>query len=398
MGSGGSKPADDAATAKTAGKAATAAAPKKKAKTPAGKADIPSAMGVGKTSAGKAAASKAADDPPPPAEPDVDPATASGWLGDAIFKGLAASPAQKAKAAAYVKHMETQHAIPYLNTKGLLLAFRRTQQWRIFLHFTDWEGKVTAQAVASLRAKYQWALNQWLSKLKGYNDFPSAEVRVKIFGFVFCKGVEWDASFDAKYGSYPRVSNWTPDGEKTPWTLEAEADGSGKPTPMPMQNFYRKDLDLSRTRVTGYRSDVPDDAVYSPAEWWGAEAKAKHGEGVDGFDTRFWLGTEWNAVAQRHYLRLGGSVTDYAKGTLGVAPKEPKGALPPGEAVLLHEMGHCFFLDDMYDDGKYPRPLPACQCTLKAADTIMFNTGLGLQTMDHVMLRRSWDVQRKKYA
>ena len=61
----------------------------------------------------------------------------------------------------------------------------------------------------------------------------------------------------------------------------------------------------------------------------------------------------------------------------------------------MHEMGHCFFLDDMYDAKKYPKPLANCACSLQRTDTIMFGSA-HVQPLDHAMLRRTWTVQQGK--
>jgi hypothetical protein len=59
------------------------------------------------------------------------------------------------------------------------------------------------------------------------------------------------------------------------------------------------------------------------------------------FLTKFWHKTSWDAVAQRQYLKLGGNVTNY---TLGYTRY----------SVFAHEMGHTFFLDDIFSNSKYP--------------------------------------------
>ena len=104
----------------------------------------------------------------------------------------------------------------------------------------------------------------------------------------------------------------------------------------------------------------------------------------------------WNAVAQRQYLRLGGVYIDFENGILG-----------DRFSVMKHEMGHCLFLDDLYDNGKYPSQFSNCQCVIKSQgkscrcglhprDSIMFNN-TNVTTFDHVMIRRSWKRMKETY-
>ena len=46
-------------------------------------------------------------------------------------------------------------------------------------------------------------------------------------------------------------------------------------------------------------------------------------------------------MAQRQYLKIGGVISDYGTGA-------------NFNSVFTHEMGHCFFHDDIYDPIKYP--------------------------------------------
>ena len=104
----------------------------------------------------------------------------------------------------------------------------------------------------------------------------------------------------------------------------------------------------------------------------------------------------WNAVARRQYLRLGGVYQDFENGVLN-----------DRFSVMKHEMGHCLFLDDLYDDGKYPSRFSNCQCVISSQgkscncelnrrDSIMFNNE-HVTTFDHVMIRRSWKYMKKNY-
>ena len=204
-----------------------------------------------------------------------------------------------------------------------------------------------------------------------------------IFGFVFHRGVKTNASFDKKYAAYPTVRGWTDQGESSPWTLAFD-DG----TPFTPQNFYHPSVDMSRLVVTGNRTGTG--ATYNTPEDW---STYKHPEGVTGFQTRYWQGgSAWNATAQQHYLRIAGVPTDYRTGDLGARYH-----------VLQHEMGHCFFLDDLYDSTKYPQPLPRCACSasgspclLKPDETVMF-AAKGLTALDHAMLRHVWLYQKERF-
>ena len=155
--------------------------------------------------------------------------------------------------------------------------------------------------------------------------------------------------------------------------------------------------------------DAPPGALFSPSD--PASAGYKHPRpGVDGYETRLWIGADAKDIprdsfghAKRHYVRLHG-FQDVTTGSLTIE----------GCAAMLHEVGHCFFLDDMYDTSKYPRPLPACGgCSLHFHESIMSMTKdniawyamrlkrghtNALRPLDHVMLRRSWQKQRAKFA
>lgn len=297
--------------------------------------------------------------------------------GDPLFRGLDTTPDGRCKMRSYMQFMERERHIPYTTHYGLLLGMARTGEWCIYLHFTDWPVPVTAEIVDTLVAQFQAALHRWLSKLKGYHGFPTRNVKVKVFGFVFQQNVRIAPSFLRKYGKYPMVTNWRADTEVSPWHLHHK----GKP--FPSQNFYQPGIDLMQLTVVGNRTETG--ATFSPSSW----KDYVHPEGVRGFATKYWHGTRWAAFAQRQYLRVGGVPVDYTTGAMG-----------PRLAVLKHEMGHCLFLDDLYG-GKYPSTLPecgACACRLQNHDSIMHDGARTLQRFDHAMLRRSWDVQVKRFG
>ena len=275
---------------------------------------------------------------------------------------------------AYLRHMDKRR-LPYLTHVGLLAGMARTRQWSIYVHVQAWKGTMTARAMDGLVAQFRKACAAWLRSVAGYAGFPMLPIRVRVFGFVFQDGVEFDDTFRNKYGRYPLVTGWRETGERSPWVVQH--DGA----PLPNPNYYRSDIDLHKLVVVGNRTGTG--ATFSPQEW----STYTHPEGCTGFQTKYWHGTEWAAFAQRHYLRVGGVVTDYATGRLN-------------HTVLLHEMGHCFFLDDMYDGHKYPRPLPSCpcggsNCALRRDDTVMFGAR-GLTAFDRRMLRHTWDAQRDR--
>ena len=320
---------------------------------------------------------KPPSDPPPPPPPKCR---------DSRYAGLDASQALCVRGDAYMEQMD-KLKLSYMTYHGLLASFARNYTWTIYLHFDpDWPEPVSAACVDALVSQFRRALRQWLAKLYGFEGFPSRRVTVKVFGFVFCKGVTPDASFQRKYGKYPVVTGWKETGENCPWTLvrdtvTATTTASGPPSFSP-QNFYQKDLDLSTLRVTGNRTGTS--ATYSPQDW----TNYAHPEKCTGLQTRYWHGTAWNAAAQRHYCRVGGVVKNFKTGDMG-----------SNYSVLLHEMGHCFFLDDLYDAKKYPRPLASCDCSLLPGDSVMYGYDSRiLRPLDHAMLRHTWRYQRKKSA
>lgn len=289
---------------------------------------------------------------------------------DSRFRGLVLSAAYERRGVAFLDRMDVQK-LPYLSRRGLFLGFVRTRTWRIYLHFNDWPQPVTSAIVDRLIGQFRRAFALWMQRLLGFEGFVASTPKVKVFGFVFHRGVATAPSFDAKYRKYPVVREWTRDGEACPWSLQL---GTGEP--FYPQNFYRDDVELCDLRVVGNRTGTG--AKFHPESWEGYV----HPEGIAGFDTRYWHGaTGWHAVAQQHYLRVGGVVKDYTTGDFA-----------DHFHVLQHEMGHCFFLDDMYDTVKYPRPLQTCDCALEAQDTIMHGAK-ALMPLDHAMLRHVWRKQ-----
>jgi hypothetical protein len=267
--------------------------------------------------------------------------------------------------------------LPYMNSTGLLSGFQAHQTWDIYMFFSNWSGPVTAACVMRMMEQFRGSFREWMSKLKGYNGFTTKSIKVRVFGFVFCKGVRTDATFDKQYGTYPTVRGWLDTSEVSPWVVSANTS---------TRNMYAPELDLHSIRVVGNRTRTG--ATFFPERW---DESYRHPEGCSGYQTRFWHGVDiWSATAQRHYLRVSGVLTDPVHGDFGARLK-----------VLKHEMGHCFFLDDLYDKRKYPSPLQnvACwcehngQCSVRSDDTIMHGAST-IAPFDHAQLRHAWNASR----
>lgn len=283
-----------------------------------------------------------------------------------LFEGLNMNADEKCKTIDCIKQMDALK-LPYTHSLGILHCMKETQQWNIYYHFSEWPVKVSAMCIRNLTAEFDKSVRAWLAKLKGYNGFSSDSVVVKVFGFVFNKGVDADASFYNSYGKYPIVKDWEKNTEESPWMLEFDAK---------KVDFYSTDLDLSQIRVVGNKKNTS--ASFLPLSW----ENYQHPENISNFYTKFWLGTEYNATAQRHYLRLGGVVSNYTAGTISER-----------FYILLHEMGHCFYLDDLYDSSLYVYE-NSCDSKLKSNDSLMFYSKK-LEKMDFAMLRHTWNIQQK---
>lgn len=300
--------------------------------------------------------------------PEDEPEDEYGIGPDNIFQNLEMSNTEKCKALEYNRQMDIARC-PYLDTIGVLVAMKNTQKWCIYFHFTEWPVTVNGLTIQKLKDQFVRSMTSWIAQLKGYNGFPLNAIKVPIFGFVFNKNVQIDSSFYEKYGKYPIVTNWTENNENCPWKLEYNGKALNNP------NFYRKDLDYTKLRVVGNKTNTQ--ATFSPSSW----SEYKHPENISYFQTKFWNGTTYAAAAQRHYLRIAGTLQNYATGNLGENYK-----------ILVHEMGHCFFLDDLYDTKKYIHN-NSCGKNLQPNDSMMFMS-TRLTNMDHVMLRHSWNKQK----
>mgnify|MGYP003321571221 FL=1 len=218
----------------------------------------------------------------------------------------------------------------FVGLKNPLWNIFRTGEWPIYFHIESWDGPVTAAAVAQMRSDYQKIANQWVDGIQTYDSRFDRNVEVKLFGFVFNEGVTVDQSFNNAYGAYPTVLNFSGTTERSPWEIRFRDGGQ-----IFNQNWYSID-DFQKLVVVGNDGDI-ESANFSPADW----SSFEHPEGIDMFLTKFWHKTSWDAVAQRQYLKLGGNVTNYALGYTRYS-------------VFAHEMGHTFFLDDIYSNSKYP--------------------------------------------
>ena len=361
------------------------------------------------------ASSSSAPDAPPPSKPLQSFASSViafskplnyGALGPKIFEGIKVSQRTIDQANAYIAAMEAHDGdpfapVPYLTTKGLLLGFARTKRWRIAIHVCSWaKGKrVSAGAIDSFVKGMQASVDGWLTKLRGKFGFPNQRVVVQVYGFAFAPGVEWDESFENKYGSYPRVGKWPEKAMRSAWKLESVSADGEKAIPVSATPWQNKSLDLSTLRVS--------DQGAAPS-------------GANGFETILKIealpknaNPKPAAFAQRHYVHL-----------IGHEDAETGILTPRGRAVMLHEVGHCLFLDDLYprliraNDPNKSRKYPTSVCPLCVIDykdsIMMLPSNMpdveawyvmrleggyanALRPLDHVMLRRSWQVQRQKF-
>ena len=248
------------------------------------------------------------------------------------------------------------------NLRNPLWTIHQNGEWVMYYHIENWEGTVTDVAITNLTNEYESLANQWLEGLTDFDPDAPQNVSVKVFGFVFNEGVEVDPSFYNTYGNYPIVTNWQETNESAPWQVVYRSDESEF-----NQNWYQID-DFDDLKVIG--NDVANypDATFSPTDW----DSYTHPDGVDMFFTKFWHKTTWDAVAQRQYLKIGGCITNYATGeTLS--------------DVFAHEMGHCFFHDDLYDNIKYP--------DADGLESIMNDCCGFISNFDRVILRIIWEAQ-----
>lgn len=240
---------------------------------------------------------------------------------------------------------------PWTTTKCLVHGLQRTLRWDIYIHVTSWDGVINAPTLEKMIGYFRRCADVWLSSAD-----PKHSIKVCVFGFVFCKGVQVDDSVFDRFKNYPIVMNYKEDGEHTPWIIH---DKNKKR----VTSFYNKYLhDL---KVHGLKSGLKYHLPPSPV----------HPEGCTGFQTRFWLGKEWAAFAQPHYVRVGGAFTR-------------NGEIEDRMPVLLHEQGHTFGLDDLYVESRFPG------FGLQSGDSIMYGGCKTLSAIDKSLMKQIWLRQK----
>ena len=283
-----------------------------------------------------------------------------------------ATPAALPRAASLPKEKKWQcvldamdaKGLPYQTTVSLLHGLKRKRKITIYIHFQKMPtgSTVSATTTDNLLKAYQQAINQWVSVL-GFEN-----VQVVPFGFAFGNGVTPDASFVAKYGQYPVVHNAVPNFDKSPW--ESNIGNLSSVT----ANLYT--LEVSRTR-----SNAGDTFPVTRDDW----QTYTHPQGATGFQSVLCVTSEENprgvsGEAQRHYIKVYkfNGTTD-----------------PLFKSVLLHEMGHVFGLDDLYDTGKYGGNMQCGPRTVniqKEVSSVMLQTKAGatLTPFDKEQIKHAW--------
>ena len=250
-----------------------------------------------------------------------------------------------------------------------LWTIKQNGEWVIYFHIESWTGPVTDIVIINLRNEYELLANKWIDGLTDFDPDAPNTVSIKVFGFVFNDGVVVDPSFYSTFGNYPIVTDWQLTDESSPWEIVHINNGN---TFFP-HNYYQID-DFDSLKVIG--NDVANypNATFLPPNW----GSYIHPEGVDMFYTKFWHKTTWDAVAQRQYLKIGGVISNYATG-------ETQGG------TFAHEMGHCLFHDDIYDNGKYPcaNGLPS---VMNSGSVIQ--NGTWVTDFDQVIMRIVWEAQK----
>ena len=245
--------------------------------------------------------------------------------------------------------------------KNPLWNIKERSEWPIYFHFESWEGPVTSTAISQMKSDYQAIADQWAKSIHPYDsNFPDA-FEVKIFGFVFNQGVSIDGTFYNDFGEYPRVENFNGTSERSPWEVRFRESNE-----IFDQNWYSVS-DFYSLKVTGNGENDSGNIVFFPETWDDFD----HPESIDMFLTKFWHKTTWDAVAQRQYLKLGGNVIDYSLGITRYV-------------VFAHEMGHTFFLDDIYSRSKYPDG---------AGITSIMNNSSNISDFDQFTMRIVWSQQ-----
>jgi len=244
--------------------------------------------------------------------------------------------------------------------KNPLWTIYQTGTWPIYYHIESWNGAVNNIAIDNLTNQYEMIANDWLAGLNQFDPEAPDSVEIKVFGFVLNNGVNYNDDFLSEYGEYPIVTNYNLTNEESPWEIRyIETNETFN------QNWYviADYLDLY---VYGNRTDI--NATFSPDNF----TNYNHPEGINQFVTKFWHKINWDAVAQRQYLKIGGQISNYSTGDANYG-------------VFAHEMGHCLFLDDIYDAEKYP----------DGQDLIsIMNNNNTISDFDRFLLRIVWKNQK----
>lgn len=294
---------------------------------------------------------------------------------DVRFEGLRLSESEKETVDAYIHHMDSRGAL-YASYIGVLSGMAVNGYWDVCIHFkASWREVVDERVVENVFSDFERGTHMWMSLIKGKKGgFPGRGVKVRLYGFIIEEGVTLSESFyKSKYSSYPRVERVpSGSGEQSPWLLSENGAPFSSPHP-----YYRGDLDLHSLKVEGPGKD----GVFTPSNF----SSFSHPEGCRGYQVRYTLGggSKWAAYAQRHFVRLeGGAFEDPKNGRVGSRFH-----------VLLHEIGHCFGLDDLYNLSRYPRPLHGVY-EISPDDSVMFMSP-SLTDMDAAMIRHTWEVQKR---
>ena len=269
------------------------------------------------------------------------------------------------------------------NLSGLLYEFRnplwsihQNGEWVIYFYIESWEGPVTDVAINNLRNEYEFLANQWLEGLTDFDSDAPDTVSIKVFGFVFQDSVQIDPSFYNTYGNYPIVTH-SEASEFIPWELNF-SNGDA------VAGWLGDVVDFDSLQVVGNDAVNFPSATFSPTNW----NIYIHPEGLDMPYTRFGHKTEWYAVGGRDILWIGGLISDYATGETSQ------------ESAFTHEMGHCFFHDDLYDRVKYP-----CADGLVSVmnsgnwgpggpEAYYLEHGTYITDFDRVIMRIVWEAQK----
>ena len=271
------------------------------------------------------------------------------------------------------------------NLSGLLYDFRnplwtihQNGEWVIYFYIESWEGPVTDVAINNLTNEYESLANQWLEGLTDFDPDAPDTVSIKVFGFVFQDSVQIDPSFYNTYGNYPIVTH-SEASEFIPWELNF-------PNGDAVAGWLGNVVDFDSLQVVGNDAVNFPSATFSPTNW----DTYTHPEGVDMPYTRFGHKTDWYAVGGRDILWIGGLISDYPTGETSQ------------ESAFTHEMGHCFFHDDIYDRVKYPfaeglvSVMNSGNWGEGGPQAYYLEHGTYITDFDRVIMRIVWEAQKNQ--